>query len=557
MTQAASVLTPTISSGRPCRRVLSAALVAYAFLVSFLAYRQSGYINADFVGYAAIARRILEHQAAWITGCWSPLISWLMIPLMGTGVNDLIAGRLVLILGGAVYLLGAYGIATRFHTPDARRNLLLTTGLMACAVLQAAEWATSMLNPDLLAAGVLFVCLYMLLDPALPRSPKRALLTGLLAGLAFLAKAYMLPFLFVLIPLTLLLRRIFTPSQVRIGDYVKSWIFAMAGLALVAGPWIGVLSNHYGQFTFSTAGSSNHANVSPGNFGNDPMWHNGLHADFIGDPFFGPDWSAFQDFSHFLHQGRVFFYNARNGAGHIAPWIILLAVAAAFIVWSRRAYPERRMSGGERFGTCWALLAAAIYFSGYCMVDVQARYIASVVSPLLCVAALLMILASPVDARSFAEGFLRRVWYASVPAALILVAVFSSQDIFRMERIAVQHPQSVMLARFRGIAEQMAAAGIPPGAMAANDYHLGLFVAYAADRLPAYLGAPLSPNSEELLMEQLQACGIRVFLRWGDNDPLTLESPWVRACTVTDALRGAKVGVYVLKDPVPPAVSAR
>ncbi|MEI8196635.1 MAG: hypothetical protein WCI73_12055, partial [Phycisphaerae bacterium] len=110
-------------------RVLWGALPAYAMLVTFLAFRQLGYINADFVGYATIAQRIFHQQGQWITGCWSPLISWCMVPMLALGVGDLVAGRLVLMGGGLLYVLATYGIARRFHGPDPRRNLLLTAGL--------------------------------------------------------------------------------------------------------------------------------------------------------------------------------------------------------------------------------------------------------------------------------------------------------------------------------------------------------------------------------------------------------------------------------------------
>ncbi|MEI8195035.1 MAG: hypothetical protein WCI73_03915, partial [Phycisphaerae bacterium] len=353
-------------------------------------------------------------------------------------------------------------------------------------------------------------------------------------------------------------------SAFRIQHYfplLKTWLLALAGLALIAGPWIVVLSSHYHKFTYSTAGSSNHANVSPGNFGNDPMWHQGLQPDFIADPFFGPDWSAFQDLPHFQHQARVFLYNARNAAGHCAPWLILPVGAAAYLWFCRRLQPRSAvsdnslLSANDRFGLCWSLLAAAIYAGGYCMVDIQARYFLAVISPLLCLAGLLLIVAAPVGE----NPALARTWYHSLPAAILLVALFSGQDIFRMERIAVQHPQSGPLARYRAIADRLAAAKLPPGPIAATNYHSGLFLAYAWDRLPSYLGAPL-PNDPADVMKQLQSSGARIYLRWFNPQALPTQlglaeafvpaAPWVRVLSIPDTSpRGVPMQVEVYVKP--------
>ena len=586
MIQHPSALAAPVSHGAPFRRVLIGALAAYLILVSFLAIRQSGYINADFVGYATIAHRILLQQGEWISGCWSPLISWCMVPLLAAGFGDLVAGRLVLILGGMLYLLANYGIAERFHGPDPQDNLFLTAGLMTCAVLQAAEWATLMLDPDILAAGLLSWCLFLLLDPALPLKPRRALLAGLIAGLAYLAKSYMLPFLLLLAPLTLLLRCMILPmrspgepgtaaapsKQIQRPAFglrysLRPWVLFLAGLALVAGPWIAVLSAHYHHVTFSTAGSSNHANVGPGNFRNDPMWNQGLLPDFIADPFFGPDWSAFRDSGHLVHQARVFLHNAINAAGHCAPWLILL-VGAAVSLWvcgslrrKKKAEVDRALlSPVARFTIFWCLLAAAIYVGGYCMIDIQPRYFVAVVAPLLCLTALVLVLAATAEPPQIHAGSSgKRAAYRSLSAVVIIITLSSGQDIYRMWCIVVEHPQSSLLSRFEAISQSLTAANLPPGRIAATNYHFGLYVGYAWNRRPNYMGAPLAGDTDSL-RKQLKDAGIRIYLRW--LNPLTPASqlgtveafapgePWHRVLTTTDTGDVTRqVDVYVLPAP--------
>ncbi len=114
--------------------ILPVSLLVYILLALTLAIRQSGYINEDFIGYATIAHRLLVDPASSVSGYWSPLFSWCMAPLIGLGVSDLIAGRIVLLLAGAVYLVAFYKMARRFLPRDPNLQVPCLTGAMACAV---------------------------------------------------------------------------------------------------------------------------------------------------------------------------------------------------------------------------------------------------------------------------------------------------------------------------------------------------------------------------------------------------------------------------------------
>ena len=129
------------------RRFLVRSLVAYLAIATALSICQIGYVNADFVGYSAIAHRLLKDPRTSITGYWSPLYSWCMAPLIYLGVDDLIAGRVILMVGGVIYLLAIFGVVCRSHGADQRRNRVITIAVMTVAVLQAATWATRMPIP--------------------------------------------------------------------------------------------------------------------------------------------------------------------------------------------------------------------------------------------------------------------------------------------------------------------------------------------------------------------------------------------------------------------------
>ena len=171
-----------------------------------LSIAQIGYLNADFVGYSAIAHRLLKDPRTAITGYWSPLFSWCMAPLIYLGIDDLAAGRMVLVAAGAIYLVAVFGVVCRFHGADRRRNRMITVAVMTVAVLQSATWAAYMLDSDLLADALLYCYFYVVLDPVLPQRPLRGLLGGATAAVAYLGKAFMLPFTLIHLPATLLMR---------------------------------------------------------------------------------------------------------------------------------------------------------------------------------------------------------------------------------------------------------------------------------------------------------------------------------------------------------------
>ncbi|MGA2258679.1 MAG: hypothetical protein ABSG53_28770 [Thermoguttaceae bacterium] len=525
------------SSGR--RYILIGSLVAYLAMATALSISQIGYFNADFVGYSTIAHRLLKAPRTAITGYWSPLYSWCMAPLIYLGVDDLTAGRMILVVGGAVYLLAVFGVVCRSHGADERRNRMITAAVMTVAVLQAATWATRMLDPDLLADALLFCYFYVVLDPMLPQRPFRALLGGAAAGTAYLAKAYMLPFTLVHLPATLLMRwwisrRSGQAVAFPLRRWGIAWVALLVGQAVIAGPWAMVLTSHYGKLTLSTAGAANHANMGPTAFGNDPLWNPGLVADYIADPHFGPDWSPLQDTEHFLHQLKVVAYNLNDCIGYVVPWVVFGGIFAAVRRGSRRRQTEKVVLSEGFPGLWWCAMTVVLYCGGYCTINLESRYIVPVIAPLLCLGAMLIVSSTTCATQVGLDGTGPR-WRQSAWWVIPVVLVVSLPDVNRLVNIPLSHPQSGRLAPYRLIAEQLRSAHILPKRFAANRWHTGLGLSYAAGEVSDYLGAPL-PNAATSMMEQLQNSNSAVYLRWrrqGDEaappsltDAFVPAAPW-------------------------------
>ena len=508
------------------RTVLGQSLLIYIVLFSILAICQLNFLNADFIAYVTVAHRAIAQPSQAITAYWSPLFSWAMIPMLIAGVDDLIAGRLVLLISGAVYLCAIHRLVERICSSNSSTDRLIKIGTMACSTIQASIWSTYLLDPDLLANALVYIYFCIVVDDqARPHRRMPMFLAGVVAGACYLAKAYMLPFCLLHFCLTIVIRRYCganpSASHRFFGPPFRTICLFSLGLGIVAGPWIACLSLHEGHPTFSTAGSSNHANVSPESFKKDPLWNPGLVVDYIFEPSLKPDWSPIQDTRHFQHQMQIILHNGGNCIGLIPAWLVMFLLATIAVNYRRIPFIAK-----ERSFLIWVMMTVFVYCAGYMTVNLEARYIVPTVAPLLCLASLIMgrallvirtndlelIARDHVDPALTIE-FLSDVESSRSTAAVIgFVLLFSGVDLHNLYQIATVHPQSVQREKFRIIAQQLRDLKITDQPTACSDWHFGLSVAYAANSLPHYWGAPIV-ESDELIAGELESKNVRIFLR--------------------------------------------
>ncbi|MEJ5913728.1 hypothetical protein [Pseudokineococcus sp. 1T1Z-3] len=241
------------------------------------------YLNPDGTAYVAVAERVLAGDLAGaVNGYWSPLLPWATTPLMALGVDGLLALRLVLLVSAAAVLVLLRRLALRAGAAEVAADVVLV------AVAPFLVYATLFgLYPDVLTAAAVLLAADLLLRPG--ASAATTLAGGAVAGVAYLSKAFALPAVLVLVPVWVVLRRwgastgLSRPRSADGRGGRPTWgatgrgvVVAMLGLALVAGPWVGVLSATYGAPTFSTSAGFNATLVAPGSAGN-PFNVPGLH----------------------------------------------------------------------------------------------------------------------------------------------------------------------------------------------------------------------------------------------------------------------------------------
>ena len=345
------------------------ALICVLYICAFMAVLPHCryQINLDGLYYIQLARywAVGDFEHA-VNGYWSPLLSWCLVPFVWLEVDLLWACKVVTGSAGLALALATYWLARRL-------GLLTTTALVAsgAAAAMGLQYATAHISPDLLLA--VFVTLYMatVFDGTVLSRPRSALACGLLAGMAFLAKSYALPFVLAHYALSAVLQRL--TGKLERGPRALVIACWLAGLLVFAAPWTSALTWKYGRFTVSTTAYIAHAIVAP-----DHTY--GLHADpgfrvipthVQVDPSIQGNkylyWSPFDSIDALAHQLKIIAVNLSV----IRNYLALLhqdGLFSAAILVSFLGLLTLSGWGQWRFRQAWAILTLALYVSGYALI---------------------------------------------------------------------------------------------------------------------------------------------------------------------------------------------
>lgn len=292
----------------PSRFFYFITLPLMAFLLTF-SYRQHfhGFIDRDTASYIEIA--IKYQQANFmgaVNGYWSPLYSWLLAPLLFTGIDP-------------DYLLGLINIVSciliqyqLFRLAQSIKLLYyLQIILQLSFALAFAFFCFYNITPDLLHLFFLVLYLRLYLTKQLFTKP---LLTGVLGAFLYFSKYYGFSFFFVHLTFVYLLQYSVEKKNI-LRPYGKTiFVFFILSFA-----WIGLLTHKYGHLTFSYAGSYNHSIMESG-YINHSWQYKGFVAPAKGQLFPWEDivrvynykdWSPFECKANFINQLDIIKRNIR------------------------------------------------------------------------------------------------------------------------------------------------------------------------------------------------------------------------------------------------------
>jgi hypothetical protein len=306
-----SIGVPAVRSDAPYARFASACVVTYLLLALPVAAYVADLLNHDAVSYLSLAKHWLAGRADLaVSGTWSPLFAWLLAALLAvTGGQALLSLRLAMLISGAVFLLACLAIYAAVE--DVR--LARFAGALTAAF--AALFTGTLATPDLLSAGVFLYGFHLYVARGQFGEARAAVGAGTLFGLAYLAKAVLLPVALGSVLLLAALRawalRGSRGAARQSGNRraARGAAFALTALALVATPWVAALSARYGEFTLTRANVPQWGFIGPVNrMEGQPtsmrfiVPESGRQSQFEDESIVAdPPWSPFESRAYFAH----------------------------------------------------------------------------------------------------------------------------------------------------------------------------------------------------------------------------------------------------------------
>jgi hypothetical protein len=358
----------------------SAATVAQLFLLVLAGWVRRHALNPDGVAYLRIAGYYAHGQTGLaVSGYWGPLLSWLMTPLLALGLSPLPVARMVMALTAVFFLRSCLAVFRAFELPEwcQRFGAWLAVVVSVC-------WSVENITPDLVSAGLVGYAVCFMVRPRWHERWSSAACAGLLWGLAFLAKAAAFP---LALAVTAGLAAAWWCNGVRDGKRIgRSVLATLLGFAIIAGPWVAVISAKYQRLTISRSAQLNHAMVGPSDVERFYPLDRGLQAPEAGRVTFWEDpdlpysdWSPLASAANAQHQLQIILQNTPRVVFMLTcvcglfPFLLLVFAAKLF-----RSEPRQTLAR-ERWWWAWLPVIAlgATYLSGNLLISEQRYFYAA------------------------------------------------------------------------------------------------------------------------------------------------------------------------------------
>jgi hypothetical protein len=234
-------------------------LAIYMALSAFLAEHFNQFItDNDAFLYLSIAKKYASgHFYEAVNDYWSPLLSWLLTPLLLLKIDPIVSIRIIQFLIGGFALFGFLKASSGFKLSG---GLKLSSPLIAIILI---AYFSVEETPDVLFAGVVLWYFYFIVKDDFLPGKQSTLLTGLWGAILFFTKAIGL-YIF-LLHITFCAMYWLVRNRKRRIEIAKKYLVTILVFAVISGTWIAVMSFKYHTFTISDAGKYNFAVVGPKN----------------------------------------------------------------------------------------------------------------------------------------------------------------------------------------------------------------------------------------------------------------------------------------------------
>jgi hypothetical protein len=222
-------------------------LFIYA-ISSFIFFQKfQHYFSPDLISYITVSEKIIQgnfYDA--INGYWSPLISWLLVPLLFFIKNGVLCFQLLNMLLGIGILYTMHRLIQHYS-----KNIILHQVTLTAIALLIPAFALLNLTSDILFTAVLLLYFYWHTQSKIYTSIFRIAFIG---TLLYLSKAYGFYFFIAHLLIYFIVSKQYT-IKYSISIVVKGVLLFI----LSSGIWVLLLSTKYQSFTISTAATYNKA----------------------------------------------------------------------------------------------------------------------------------------------------------------------------------------------------------------------------------------------------------------------------------------------------------
>jgi 4-amino-4-deoxy-L-arabinose transferase-like glycosyltransferase len=336
-------------------------LGGFAVLAAFV--RSDAGINRDALSYFTIARSYAEGHPV-VRGYWSPLLPWLMAPIIALGSDPFVAFRIVAGVAGALWALLAALIGERAGLPPSSR--LALAGTVCLIILWTAFYPQ---EPDLLSAAVVGLYLWLMTSPTFARRPVLfGILAGLVGALGYYAKYYNYAFFLVHFPVSCLILEYRSHGR---SVVIRTIAAGLASFTVAVLPWVLAVSARYGHLTMTTSSAIGRAIVGPS--GENHPYGTRLYTEPEDILFPGEDpqlrhyqdvgWSPLESVENLKHQIRLTWSNASEWLGTtLGPLGPIPALGLLALGLTSLTTPVQPIRSAH---TRWILFTVVLYAGGY------------------------------------------------------------------------------------------------------------------------------------------------------------------------------------------------
>ncbi|MFT3844546.1 MAG: hypothetical protein QM725_05805 [Lacibacter sp.] len=237
------------------RHIFSTGIFISLFILTLPLYQYR--FDVDGIGAMTVALSIMKHD--WlrgVNGVWSPLNSWIASLFPGLANNPVLPFKLINAACSIFIIILFQGLSNQIINAKEKSHKLILIAVAFILPVILLSYTHFQLAGDLLQLSIVLLYLYYIFTQNVFKSVTKSIIAGMMIALACYSKAFSLPLLF-LSHLVIGFLTFKNYEENRYQPYIKSVLITYTTLFILLAPWIFLMHQKYGVWSFSTVQTFN------------------------------------------------------------------------------------------------------------------------------------------------------------------------------------------------------------------------------------------------------------------------------------------------------------